>query len=70
MDTHVLSLMTIMDIVMCSYWKFESLERLKGFKNEVEIQIEKSIKILGLDQDGEYFSQYFQNHLKDNEIPS
>ena len=53
-----------MDIVMCIWWKFELYERFKEFRNEVEIQIEKSIKILWSDRGGEYFNQDFQDYLK------
>jgi len=44
--------------------KSELFERFKEFRNEVEKQTEKSIKILQLDQDGEYLSQLFQDYLK------
>jgi len=64
MNIHVLSLMTILDIVMCIWWKFELFERFKEFRNEVEIQIEKSIKILRSDRSGEYFNWDFQDYLK------
>jgi hypothetical protein len=64
MNIHVLSLMTILDIVMCIWWKFELFERFKEFRNEVEIQIKKSIKILQSDRSGEYFNWDFQDYLK------
>jgi hypothetical protein len=36
----------------------------KEFSSEVKKQIGKSIMILRLDWDGEYFSQDFQDYLK------
>jgi hypothetical protein len=70
MDIRISSLMTILDMVMCIWWKPESFERFKEFRNEIEIQIEKSIKIFRLDWGGEYLSLAFQDYLKDNEILS
>jgi transposase InsO family protein len=50
--------------------KSESFKRFKEFRNEVEIQIGKSIKILWSDQGDEYFGQDFQDYLKENKIIS
>ena len=36
--------------------KFESFEKFKEFKNEVQNQLGKNIKILRSDRDGEYVS--------------
>ena len=42
----------------------------KAFKAEVENQLEKHIKILRSDRDGEYLSSEFQQYLIDNRIVS
>jgi transposase InsO family protein len=42
----------------------ESLKRFKEFQNEVENQLEKKIKALRSDHDGEYLSIKFNDHLK------
>jgi transposase InsO family protein len=50
--------------------KFESFEKFKEFRNEVEKQTGKCIKILCSDRGGEYFLDQFKDHLKDNGIIS
>ena len=50
--------------------KSESFEKFKEFKNEVQNQLGKSIKLLRSDRGGEYLSQEFQDHLKDCGIVS
>jgi hypothetical protein len=65
MDIHVSSLMTILDMVMCIWWKSKSSESFKEHRNTVEIQInKKSINILWWHLGGEYFIQDFQDYLK------
>ncbi|KAL3497596.1 hypothetical protein ACH5RR_040328 [Cinchona calisaya] len=49
-------------------YKFEAFEKFKEFRNEVEKQLGKSIKILRSDRGGEYLNQEFQDYLKENEI--
>ena len=44
--------------------KSEAFEMFKIFKNEVENQLSKSIKILRSDRGGEYLSDAFQDHLR------
>nr|GEV27236.1 hypothetical protein [Tanacetum cinerariifolium] len=44
--------------------KHEVFETFKVFKNEVENQLEKTIKALRSDRDGEYISQEFKDYLK------
>nr|GEW09001.1 hypothetical protein [Tanacetum cinerariifolium] len=44
--------------------KHEVFETFKVFKNEVENQLEKTIKALRSDQGGEYISQEFKDYLK------
>ena len=51
-------------------YKFEAFERFKEFRNEVEKELERSIKSLRSDRGGEYLSQGFLDYLKDNEILS
>ncbi|CAN6567561.1 unnamed protein product [Malus baccata var. baccata] len=46
-------------------YKSESFERFKAFKNEVEKQTGKQIKILRLDRRGEYLSTEFLDYLKE-----
>ena len=50
----------------------ESQNHFKGsnnlIKNDVEIQIEKSIKIVWSDWGSEYLYRVFQDYLKDNKI--
>jgi hypothetical protein len=71
MDIHVSSLMTILDMVMCIWWKSKSSESFKEHRNTIEIQInKKSINILWWHLGGEYFIQDFQDYLKKNRIPS
>ena len=50
--------------------KSESFEKFKEFKNEVQNQLGKSIKILRSDRGGEYLSQEFDDYLKECEILS
>ena len=50
--------------------KSESFEKFKEFKDEVENQIEKSIKILWSDRGGAYLSTKFNEYLKANGIIS
>ncbi|GJS75140.1 retrotransposon protein, putative, ty1-copia subclass [Tanacetum coccineum] len=44
--------------------KHEVFETFKVFKNEVENQLGKTIKVLRLDRGGEYISQEFKDYLK------
>nr|GEV41167.1 hypothetical protein [Tanacetum cinerariifolium] len=44
--------------------KHEVFETFKVFKNEVENQLEKTIKALRSDQDGKYISQEFKDYLQ------
>ena len=53
---NVSSLMTILYMVMCIWWKSKSFERFKEFRNTIEIQIGKNIKILRSDRVGEYIN--------------
>nr|GEX81789.1 hypothetical protein [Tanacetum cinerariifolium] len=48
--------------------KHEVFETFKVFQNEVENQLEKTIKSLCSDRGGEYMSQEFLDHLKDHGI--
>ena len=50
--------------------KYESFEKLKVFKNEVQNQLGKNIKTLRSDRSGEYLSQEFIDHLRDYGIIS
>ena len=50
--------------------KFESFEKFKLFKNEVQNQVGKNIKTLRSDRGGEYLSQNFDDHLKNCGIVS
>lgn len=45
--------------------KSESFEKFKEFKNEMENQLDKKIKVLRSDQRGEYLSHEFGNYLKE-----
>ena len=45
--------------------KSESFKKFKVFKNEVQNQLGKNIKILRSDRGGEYLSQEFIDHLRD-----
>ena len=45
--------------------KSESFEKFKVFKNEVQNQLSKNIKILRSDRGGEYLSQEFIDQLRD-----
>ena len=49
-------------------YKSEAFERFKKFKNEVEKQIGKPIKVLQFDWGGKYLSQKFLGYLKDSGI--
>ena len=51
-------------------YKSETFEEFKEFRQEVEKQLGKSIKILRLDQGCEYLSLEFQGYLRDNGILS
>ena len=44
--------------------KSESFEKFKEFRNEVEKQTGKCIKILRSNRGGEYFLDQFKDHLK------
>ena len=44
--------------------KSESFEKFKEFQNEVQNQLDKTIKFLRSDRGGEYLSHEFGNHLK------
>ena len=48
--------------------KSDSFEMFKRYRNEVEKQTEKEIKILRSDQGGEYLSSEFLTYLEENEI--
>jgi GAG-pre-integrase domain len=48
--------------------KSESFEKFKEFRTEVENQLNKSIKALRLDREGEYLSYEFTIYLKEYEI--
>ncbi|KAI3821037.1 hypothetical protein L1987_08593 [Smallanthus sonchifolius] len=50
--------------------KHETFEKFKEFQNEVEKQLDKSIKTLRSDRGGEYLSLEFINHLKEHGIIS
>ena len=45
--------------------KSESFEKFKVFKNEVQNQLGKNIKMLRSDRGGEYLSREFVDHLRD-----
>ena len=51
-------------------YNFETFEKFKEFKSEVEKQLRRSIKSLRLDRGGEYLSQEFLDYLRDNGILS
>ncbi|KAK4397597.1 hypothetical protein Sango_1596300 [Sesamum angolense] len=51
-------------------YKSETFVRFKEFRLEVENQIGRKIKTLQSDQDGEYLSGEFLDHLKKNGIVS
>ena len=50
--------------------KSEVFEKFKKFRNEVEKQTDKPIKVLRSDREGKYLSQKFLGYLKDNGIVS
>ena len=50
--------------------KSETFEKFKEFRQEVEKQIEKSIKVLRSDRGGEYLSGEFLGYLKEHSIIS
>jgi hypothetical protein len=50
--------------------KSESFEKYKEFRTEVENQLNKSIKALRLDREGQYLSYEFTMYLKKYEIVS
>jgi transposase InsO family protein len=45
-------------------YKSESFEKFKEFRTEIENQLNKSIKTLRLDREGEYLSYEFTMYLK------
>ena len=49
-------------------YKSEAFEKFKEFRQEVEKQLGKSIKVLRSDRGGEYLSLEFQGYLRDNGI--
>ncbi len=49
-------------------YKSETFEEFKEFRQEVEKQLGKSIKIFRLDRSGEYLRLEFQGYLRDNGI--
>ncbi|KAJ8761673.1 hypothetical protein K2173_004449 [Erythroxylum novogranatense] len=51
-------------------YKSEAFEKFKQFRNEIENQLGKSIKILRSDRGGEYLDQQFLDYLRDNGILS
>ena len=51
-------------------YKSETFEEFKEFRQEVEKQLGKSIKIIRLDRNNEYLSLEFQGYLRDNETLS
>ena len=51
-------------------YKSEAFEKFKEFRQEVEKQLGKSIKVLRSDRGGEYLSLEFQGYLRDNGILS
>ncbi|KAJ9566025.1 LOW QUALITY PROTEIN: hypothetical protein OSB04_001991 [Centaurea solstitialis] len=50
--------------------KSEAFERFKEFHNEVQNQLDRKIKFIRSDRDGEYLSQEFDNHLMECGIVS
>ena len=50
--------------------KFETFEKFKEFKNEMQNQLGKSIKAIRSDRDGKYLNQEFDQHLKECRIVS
>ena len=48
--------------------KSDSFEMFKRYKNEIEKQVGKSIKILRFDQGGEYLSDEIMTYLEENRI--
>ena len=63
--------MISVDIDLCLLKnKFETFEKFKEYKAEVEKQIGESIKTLRSDQGGEYLSYKFKNYLQECGIVS
>ena len=62
-------LMISVDMDLSIWWDI-NFEKFKEFKNEVQNQLGKNIKILRSDRGGEYLSQEFDNHLKECGIVS
>ena len=58
------------DYVYLMRHKSETFEEFKEFKNEVQNQLGKSIKVIRSDRGGEYLSLEFDDHLKEYEIVS
>ena len=50
--------------------KSETFDKFKEFKNEVENQLNKKIKVLRSDRGGEYLSIEFTSYLRDCGIVS
>jgi transposase InsO family protein len=50
--------------------KSKSFEKFKKFKNEVENQLDKKIKVLQSDRGGKYLSHEFDTYLKECKIVS
>ena len=51
-------------------YKSETFEEFKEFRQKVEKQLGKSIKIIRLDRNDKYLSLEFQGYLRDNKILS
>ena len=51
-------------------YKSEAFEKFKEFRNDVEKQLGKTIKVLRSDRSGEYLSQEFLDYLRDNGVLS
>ena len=51
-------------------YKSEAFEKFKKFKNKVEKQIEKSLKILRSNREEEYLNRKFLSYLRENGIVS
>ena len=58
------------DYVYLMRHKSETFEEFKEFKNEVQNQLGKGIKVIWSDRGSEYLSLEFDDHLKEYEIVS
>ena len=58
------------DYVYLIKWKFETFEKFKEFKVEVENQLGKCIKAIWSDRGGEYILRDFKDYLTQNGIES